>query len=606
MKAKCNFGFEVNPSLIYIIVSQIVMSHQKLIVSNSRLKVIHGLRAPDVKINEVTLLNVLFYQGDNFIDDILSKEATDTYFFDIELIYLLLFIAELVNANTSKLINICCNDGVQVSIDELRPYILKNELLDLTYAYVEDKKGLMSLFGKASNILEMDDFIKGKEVQHKLKRNIVNTVKGVTFSKIVDVAKVYDINLDTLYKRHSRGYRDDSLVFLKSEKVPSLEEASFHWKFIADGVGYNSAAEACRRLDVKYVTYQARKKMGLTIEQSLGLDLIQDGRKTRGVKFDVGAGVMSIQELSEIHNVPSGTIRNRLNRGANIKQALGIEKIIKGSLLQPTVVYTKKRSAIDLEVDGQSFNNYTALAEKYNIHAHTVRQRIAVYGYTAEEAVKLNGKYKPVDLNGKKYSSMTELAKEYGLTIEILQGRLADGSTLQQALGIELKETKNSIWFEAEHYQSLVDLANKQNIPIGALRSRINSMSLKEAIDAGTLIRNPGRYNETILERDCELANTPAWFYVAKLFIEGRYRHKIGITTDSVSHRLKAEGYKFEIIESITETLIECFYLEQTLLSIFSRKRDLTVTSDMLDGYSEVFNLNQSELDFILKVIKDS
>jgi len=107
MQAKCNFGCEITPDLINLIVEDIISSHARSIRDNIEPKIIHGLKPPKKKIDKRVLLNILFYQNDGFIEDILNEDKTNTYFFDLELIYLLLLIAELVNANTTKLIATC-------------------------------------------------------------------------------------------------------------------------------------------------------------------------------------------------------------------------------------------------------------------------------------------------------------------------------------------------------------------------------------------------------------------------------------------------------------------------------------------------------------------
>lgn len=425
-------------------------------------------------------------------------------------------------------------------------------------------------------------------------------VEGKAYENLCSIAQEYDMPFNTIYKRYSRGCRGDELVPLKKRRAYTAPKEDNQHRFVAGGVEYRSAAEACRRLGVKYVTYRNRIRNGHTIEQALGIIAVEDGRVTRGKKYDADGTYRTIKELAEFFSVPEPTIRDRLQRGATIRQALGLEEISNGSHLKQCEVQRTKRAAIRLEVDGEIFRSYKALADKYGLPQYTVRQRIVDYGYTPENAVKLDGKSKPITVEGVEYPSKAALAEAYGLTPAVLLARLAGDVTVEQALGIEQRETLKSIDFEGEIFCSLTDLANKKNIPIGALRSRIKSgLSLKEAIDAGDRIRNSGRYNLTILERDEHLAHQSAWLYFVRIVINGKERFKIGITTQTVADRLKQEAYEFATIKVVRGTLMDCFILEQEIIDLLSDKRDLGVTSSMLDGYSEVFNLDDGDVKFI-------
>lgn len=431
-----------------------------------------------------------------------------------------------------------------------------------------------------------------------------HTVEGKVYENLPSIAEEYGISLNTIYKRYSRGCRGDDLVPLKKRKTYLEPKEEIKYPFIADGIGYKSAADACRKLGVKYVTYRKKIAKGFTIEQALNINAVVDGREARGNKFNVDGTPRTIKELSDFFQISEMTIRDRLQRGATIRQAVGLAKIPKDALLKQRDVLKKKRNPIQLEVDGEIFNSYKALADKYGLPQYTVRQRIVDYGYTPEDAVKLDGKSKPINVEGIEYPSKAALAEAYGLTPAVLLGRLAGGTTVEQALGLEVKETSRTVTHEGESFSSLKDLAEKKGISVGALRSRLNSgLSLKEAIDAGDKIRNSGRYNLTILERDNELANKPGWLYFVKIIIKDKVRFKVGITTQTVNDRLKQEAYEFETIRVVEGPLIDCFKLEQELINLLADKRDIDVTSDMLDGYSEIFNLDESDVQVILEVL---
>lgn len=431
-----------------------------------------------------------------------------------------------------------------------------------------------------------------------------HTVEGEVFENLPSIAKEYGIPLNTIYKRYSRGCRGNDLIPLKKRKTYSEPKEEIKYSFIANGTGYKSAADACKNLGVKYVTYRKRIEKGFTIEQALNIHPVEDGRVTRGNKFNVDGTPRTIEELSEHFKISEMTIRDRLQRGATIRQAIGLDEIPKGTLLKQRDILKKKRNPIQLEVYGETFTSYKALADKYGLPQYVVRQRIVDYGYTPEAAVKPDGKSKPIKVEGIEYPSKAALAQAYGLTPAVLMGRLADGSTVEQALRLEVKENSRTVTYEGEIFRSLKELADKKGISAGALRSRLNSgLSLKEAIDAGDKIRNSGRYNLTILERDNELANKPGSLYFVRIIIENKILFKVGITTQTVKDRLKQESYEFETLKVIEGLLIDCFKLEQELINLMFDKRAIEVTSDMLDGYSEIFNLNENDVQAIIEIL---
>lgn len=425
-------------------------------------------------------------------------------------------------------------------------------------------------------------------------------VEGKVYESLSSVRKEYGISSVAIYKRYSRGCRGDNLVPPNKRKkkieTPIQEK---EYGFYAGGVGYSSASSACRELGVKYGTFHSRLSKGLSVEQALGIETVVDGRKTKEKIYEVNGRREKLDDLSQKYNVPISTVRDRLRSGASIRQALNLEEIPEGFLTKK-----RKRKAIRLEVDGEVFTSYKSLADRYGLPSHTVRQRIVNAGYSAEDAVKAKGKNKSVVVDGVSYNSITDVAEAFGLRANVLYARLERGSTLREALYLDIKETTRTLDYQGKTYKSLIELAEEKDISIAALRMRIiRGMSLEEAMGAGDHILNVGRYNLTILERDEDLAGKPAQIYFVSIAIDGKRLFKVGITTQTVEIRLSQEQYKFEIIKTVEGTLKNCFLLEKEIHSLLAHKRDLEVTSNMLDGYSEVFTLNDDEVLLINEML---
>ena len=480
----------------------------------------------------------------------------------------------------------------------------------LASCYDENKEliavGIATVRNRLRQDWKLDDALltpKQKTSETRLGSHIV---EGVEYPNLPSIAEKYGISSNTIYKRYSRGSRNNELVPKNMRfgyEAPICEEK---FKFFAGGVGYRSAAEACRKLGVKLITYRKRLARGFSIEEALAISVVPDGRSERGVKHEIFDKKYCIEELSELYKVSFRTIRDRLKRGATTRQAVGIDPIKKGDLLLQRQIPRAKRQPISLVVDGETYKSYKALADDYGLQDYVVRQRIVDYGYTAQQAVTINGKGKAVSGRGIKYKSLAEAASAYKVTLEVLLSRLAYGRTIEEALGLVDYKTNNSIEYNNKVYRSLVDVSQAVGISVGALRSRIKKgMTLADAIAVGERIINTGRYNATILSRDADLASKSAWLYFVEIEINGEHRHKIGITTQTIENRLAPEGYEYSVINFVEGILLECFSLEQELLELVADKRDQSVTSSMLDGYSEVLCLSPKDVEVLQNLIDE-
>jgi hypothetical protein len=376
-----------------------------------------------------------------------------------------------------------------------------------------------------------------------------HAVEGVIYETIPDIAREYNLKKNTVYQRYNRGKRGDDLVPPKKRKNYVEPKKEIKYKLYVEGKGFKSEAEACRHYGVKFVTYRKRKYKGYSPEECLGLKKIFD--------------------------------RRTLRKGKKINKAS--PKLVK------------------LEVEGEIYTSYAALARAYDLSPHVVNQRIKKYGYSPEEAVIMKGKATQVTIEGKKYKSMAEASRAYGKTSNQVLSLMDKGLSLEQALGVEDYETTRSIKFDGELFKNLRDLAEKKEIPYSRLTSRLNSgFSLEKAIKAGSeKIIGEGRYNKKIIERDPELASRVSFLYFVqlKLKVDEKDLYKIGITTRSVKKRLRS--IRHQIIRTHKATLFECFEKEQKILKRFKSKRVHSIGGETMDGYTEVLELSNKEVSYL-------
>ncbi|CAK2594654.1 conserved hypothetical protein [Vibrio crassostreae] len=445
-------------------------------------------------------------------------------------------------------------------------------------------------------------------------------IEGVIYKTIKEIAEAYKVNFNTMFKRYSRGKRGEDLV-KKTERKDYVEESKVisKKKYIPDsakaieyeGVVYTSEKNICAVFNVDRATFRVRRKRGLTIGQALGQEPTVDGRTTTAKvkKHEYQGKEYTIPALSKAFGINESTIRDRLNRGATVEQALSKEKIDRGILIPQRNVPTKKRShnVPVMVVDGKTYSSYKALADEYGLKQYVVRQRIVDYGWTPEDAVKLEGKHKSFIVDGKVFPTLQDAAKEYGIKIETLRGRREIGWTPRQIVGLDIAPHLTVYKWDGKEFGTVRDVAQYVGMSEKLLSSRLTRMTLADAIELGNKrVVNSGRYNMTILERDEELANTPSFLYFLEMIVDERLAYKVGITTTTVAERMSSErGVLWEEIAVGNGTLMECFKLEQAIHELMEDKNIKDIDGSIMDGYTELFDFNDSDVESIKELIAE-
>jgi len=365
-------------------------------------------------------------------------------------------------------------------------------------------------------------------------------VEGVQYYLIKDIAKAYNLPMNTVYKRFSRGKTGDDLIPETKRKnyvKPGPKKKEEHYRFFVNGVEYKSTADACRKNNVLFITFRKRMEYGWSRAEALGIEKRIDGRAKR-------------------------TKRKTFKR-------------------------------IKVKAHGKVYKSIGLLAKEYNIPDYILRGRIK-QGYTPEEAIKkIKFTGKKVVVAGKTYDSISKAAQKYNKSPEAVQQLIKTGRSLEQALGLEIYFGVDTVEYKGKKYKNLKHLSKEINFPFGLLRSRTNygGMSVSDAIKLGKeKILSEGRYNIKVLKRDSILASKLASLYLVSIIINGNEKHKIGITTRNAKDRLSQEGNEFKIIKEIKLPLLKCYTIEQKLLKTYSSYRDKSISADSLDGYTEIFS----------------
>ncbi|WP_298444719.1 GIY-YIG nuclease family protein [uncultured Ferrimonas sp.] len=439
-------------------------------------------------------------------------------------------------------------------------------------------------------------------------------VEGKQYDCLKDVAVAYGVKYNTMIGRYRRGRRGDDLVILKAEdkaaeaaaSAPAESTAKAAPFMVVDGVEYASENDLCNAFKVNRSTYRARLKRGLTVAQALGQAEVADGRRSAaGVqRYDFQGASRSVQEIAELTGMSASTLRDRLCRGATLEQALSNQRFGRGVLgeRQRAKTAIKRRS---VTVDGVTYSSIKDLAEAYQLPYYVVQQRISTHGWTPEQAVTEEGRSRSITVGGTLFSTIKDAAAHHGLDVAVVRARMNNDWSIEQTFG--LVPAPHVHMYQGQSYSSLAALSEVTGISVHRLSNRLRSgLSIDQAVALGNeRIVGPGRYNETILKRDPALANTPALLYFVSLPLNGELKYKIGITTKTVRERLSGESPNFQQLAVRADTLMACYLMEQQLHQMLESENDKSIDSTMLDGYTEIFDLDDAAVNTVIELINE-
>jgi hypothetical protein len=185
------------------------------------------------------------------------------------------------------------------------------------------------------------------------KEHIVENIKYLGLDAVAESYQEEGVTRYAIYKAHQRGKRGDDLIPEKKRKgyIEPVKESED--RFIAGGIAYKNAADACRKLDIKYCTYRSRKKRGFSDEEALEIVLRLDCRKTNAKTYEnIGKEVWvknkkfpSIAAAARFHGKDPEAVRAKLDKNLSIEQALGLESYLTSrSIVYKGKIYPNKKA----------------------------------------------------------------------------------------------------------------------------------------------------------------------------------------------------------------------------------------------------------------------
>lgn len=428
------------------------------------------------------------------------------------------------------------------------------------------------------------------------------------FTNLKDLAKEAGVSYEAAVKRSHRGWSDEEIFYgrkkQKKEKVVNPKKTRGK-SVCVKGEEYQNLRHAFDSIgpSCTFNAVRARLRYGWSLEEALEVEQKVDGRKSNAnsKKLIIDDITLSVAQAAKKYSVPYSTILDRLNRGASSKQAVGIEGIEKGDLLPQSKAY-KSRKKIEKKsylVGGVIYGSVAELARAYGLAPALVYNRMRDNGWTPERSVK-EGITEVVEVQGITYRSSMNAWDEIGKTsFSTYQARKLQGFPLEVCLGLEPLPRLERYDINGVPYGSLADVAKAYDLTVGQLASRLNNMTLEQAV-----IYKPsnGRYSESIFEKNTYLANMPGILYFVRVDLADGVLHKIGITQKETTQRFYS--HNIEVIEEVRGRLRDLYDLEQLIISEFSELHYRA--EDEFEGRTETFLLLDEEEKEILNFISEN
>lgn len=434
------------------------------------------------------------------------------------------------------------------------------------------------------------------------------TIDNKEFNNLKDLAKEAGISYEAAVKRSHRGWSDEEIFYGRKKpeksKVVKIKKSRGQPVFV-NGEEYENLRHAFDSIgpSCTFNTLRARLRYGWSLEEALEVEPKIDGRKStaNANTLTIDGITLSVSQAANKYSVPYSTILDRLNRGATSKQAVGLEDIANGDLLAQSEAYRnrQRREKKTYLVDGVTYNSVAELARAYDLSPALVYNRMRDNGWTPERAVK-EDIAEAVEVQGIQYRSAMNAWDIIGKTsFSTYQGRKLQGLTLEVCLGLEPLPRLERYEINGITYGSLSEVAKAYSLSVGKLTSRLNNMSLEQAV---TYKPSNGRFSESVFEKNPELANTPGTLYFIRVALTDGVLHKIGITKKETTQRFYS--YDIEVITEVKGKLRDLYYLEQLIIIEFSELHYRA--EDEFEGKTETFLLMDEEEKEILRFISEN
>lgn len=374
---------------------------------------------------------------------------------------------------------------------------------------------------------------------------IPQTVEGKQYSSLKQIADAYDLKPSRIYKRFQRGERGDNLIPLKLRKDYIASKTEPQMNFIVGSLKFKNASDACRHLKINFNKYRSRIRNDWSREEALELIL----------------------------RVKKKSLREKKKRQKNRK---------------PLIAFSKE------------YKSYKELAETFGMKDYVLFQRVNKYGRSLEEAILMDGKNKTIKVGDIEFKSMADCARAFNIEPNTFY-YLIKHYSVKQIIGIENRMTSKSIVYKGKWYPNQVALAEDYGITKNELyyRSYVCKLSFDESLSIAS--------NSSIVK---SIFGSKAKLYVAEIVSDSqtydndRKLYKVGVTQHNLSKRYSELPFDCKTVIYKDGELKSLRQIEKMIKNKFEENRISDFTASDFDGFTEIYQLSQIELNNLKFLVK--
>lgn len=284
---------------------------------------------------------------------------------------------------------------------------------------------------------------------------------GRVFDSVSEMCRYYGVSVSTYNNRIKNGWEQKKALMTKTNHKRET---------VSDGMGniFKSISEMCRHYGIDRSVYNYRVRTGWSRQEALG---IVD--RDNYVTDHMGNKYKSINKMVQNYGIDINTYIQRVEAGWDKEKALTEEPNNR--------VYTNGVS----DHLGNKFKSLYDMCQYYGISEATYIQRLKL-GWSQQDAlmtpIRQTGRKRAVkDHNGKEYSSITEMCRQYNIAAETYHRRIKMGWSKKEALtNTRMCQSKPQIDHLGNKYINIREMCRHYGITTNAYRHRIGHGWSKE------------------------------------------------------------------------------------------------------------------------------
>lgn len=230
------------------------------------------------------------------------------------------------------------------------------------------------------------------------------------------------------------------------------------------GKDYPSKTQMCRELGIDYHLFIQREQRGLSVEDAVKIGMGELPKRGNPVEFH-GVLYPSVKAVAEEYGLSYSRLEHFYYRNRNIQES--VQKCIESN-------------GILIELWGHKYFGIAEVALKFGIKYVALAQRVRD-GMELQQAVKSMLGNEPVTFRGKQYENFVDLCAEHHIQPGNVYERLSYGFTLEEALErpIQSKGIGKTVSYNGKNYTSLMDLCRDYGISEMCVREQLRRNPLQ-------------------------------------------------------------------------------------------------------------------------------